>query len=99
MPNKKDKIMAQVQIIQDTETFTQELVLKLESSLLSKLKKEFQPKQPEEYMTRQEVSKMLKVDISTVDNWGRTNKLIRHCIGNRIYFKRSEIEQRIISLK
>ncbi len=91
--------MAQVQIIQDTENFTQELVSKLETSLLAKLKKEFQPREPEEFLTRADVAEMFSVDKSTVDNWARSNRLIKHLIGNRVYFKRSEIEQSLVTIK
>lgn len=90
--------MPQVQIIQETENFKQELVSLLKSSLLQELKKEFQPKEPEEYLTRLEVSKMLKCDISSVHNWGKAGKLKRHGLGNRVYYKRSEVEQAIIEL-
>jgi excisionase family DNA binding protein len=65
---------------------------------LDELRKEFQPKTPTEYLTRAEVAKMLKIDLSSVHNWGKSGKLIRHAIGNRIYFKRSEVEAAIIKL-
>ncbi|MGM1056050.1 MAG: helix-turn-helix domain-containing protein [Bacteroidota bacterium] len=90
--------MQQVQIIQETENFKQELVSELRSSLLQELKKEFQPKEPTEYLTRLEVSKMLKCDISTVHNYGKSGKLKRWGIGNRVYYKRSEVERAIIQL-
>jgi len=91
--------MAQVQIISDTENFTKELVSQLKSSLLVELKKEFTPKQPTEFLTRSAVSELLSVDPSTVDNWARSKKLIRYNLGNRVYFKRSEIEQSLITIK
>jgi len=53
---------------------------------LEEFKKGFQPKEPTDYLTRAEVAKMLKVDISTIHNWGKAGKLTRHAIGNRIYF-------------
>lgn len=90
--------MQQVQIIQETETFKQELVSELKSSLLQELKKEFQPKEPEEYLTRLEVAKMLKCDISSVHNWGKAGKIKRYGLGNRVYYKRSELERAIIQL-
>lgn len=65
---------------------------------IEELKKQYQPKEPEEYLSRAEVAKMLKVDISTVHNWSRSGKLKRHGIGNRVYFKRSEVERAIIQL-
>jgi len=33
------------------------------------LKKEYQPKQHNEYLTRNEVAEMLKIDLSSVHNW------------------------------
>lgn len=60
---------------------------------LEELKNNYQPKEPEEYLSRTEVSGMLKIDITTVDKWSKTGKIIRYCLGNRVYFKRSEIEK------
>lgn len=65
---------------------------------LELLKTEFQPKIPTEFLTRIEVSKLLKIDLGTVHNWSRSGKLKRYGIGNRVYFKRSEIEQAMIQL-
>ncbi|MGM1056491.1 MAG: helix-turn-helix domain-containing protein [Bacteroidota bacterium] len=90
--------MQQIQFISITPEQLQDAILQGVKIQLQELKKQFQPKEPTEYLTRTEVSKMLKVDISTVHNWGKSGKLTRHAIGNRIYFKRSEIENAIIQL-
>ncbi len=63
------------------------------------LKKQFQPKQPNDYLTRKEVAKLLKVDLSTIHNWCKSGKLKPLGIGNRVYFLRSDIEQSLIPLK
>lgn len=76
----------------------QDAILQGVKQQLEELKKQYQPKEPEEYLSRAEVAKMLKVDISTVHNWGKSGKLTKWAIGNRIYFKRSEVEQAIIQL-
>ncbi len=54
---------------------------------LNILKKEFQPKEPTEFLTRNEVRDMLKVDLSTVHNWTKRGKLQAYGIGNRVYYK------------
>ena len=59
---------------------------------LTELKESFEPKTPTEYLTRAEVADLLKCDLSTLHNWTRKGKLIPYGIGNRVYFKRSEIE-------
>jgi hypothetical protein len=65
---------------------------------LEELKNSFEPKTPDEYLTRHEVSKMLKCDLSTVHNWTRKRKLIKYCIGNRSYYKRKEVEAALIAI-
>jgi len=90
--------MQQVQFIQTTPEQLQESILQGVKSQLDELKKQYQPKEPEEYLSRAEVAKMLKVDISTVHNWSKSGKLQRHGIGNRVYYKRSEVERAIVQL-
>jgi excisionase family DNA binding protein len=62
------------------------------------LKEGFEPKQPTEYLTRNEVSKLLKCDLSTLHNWVKKGKLTPYGIGNRVYFKRTEIEAELVPL-
>ena len=65
---------------------------------INDLKQHFQPKEPIELLTRNEVAAMLKCDLSTIHNWCVKGKLIPYGIGHRIYFKRSEIEASLINL-
>ncbi len=65
---------------------------------IDEIKKEFQPKKPSEYLTRNEVAKLLKVDISTVHNYTKRKILQSWGIGRRIYYKRSQVEQAIIKI-
>jgi excisionase family DNA binding protein len=65
---------------------------------ITRFKSEFQPKEPTEFLTRLEVANLLKIDLGTVHNWSKSGKLKRYGIGNRIYFKRSDIEQAMIQL-
>lgn len=59
---------------------------------LSQITANLQPKEPNEYLTRQEVSELLKVDLSTVHNWTRKGKLKSFGLGSRVYYKRKEVE-------
>jgi excisionase family DNA binding protein len=65
---------------------------------INQLKANFQPKEPTEYLTRNEVKRLLKVDLSTVHNWTKKGKLKSYGIGNRVYYKRQEVEQTFIPL-
>lgn len=51
--------------------------------------------QPTEYYTREEVADLLKIDLSTIHNWVKKGKFTKYSIGNRVYFKRSDIETAI----
>jgi excisionase family DNA binding protein len=66
---------------------------------LIELKQSFEPKKPLEYLTRDEVAQFLKCDLSTVHNWTKKGKLIPYGLGNRVYYKRTEVENAIIPLK
>jgi hypothetical protein len=63
------------------------------------VKKHLQPKQPNDYLSRKEVSEMLKIDISSVHNWSKRGILKPLQIGNRIYFKLQDVENSIVQLK
>jgi excisionase family DNA binding protein len=63
--------------------------------LREQLSKDFQPKEPTEYLTRSEVCKILQIDLSTLHRWRKEGVLTAYQMGNRIYFKRSEIDDYI----
>ncbi len=65
---------------------------------LAAIEKNLNPKQLTEYLTRKEVAEMLKCDISTIHNWTKKGKLLSYAIGNRIYYKRHEIEAKLIPI-
>ena len=68
-------------------------ILKGVQNQFDELKNQFQPQQPTEYLTRNEVKELLKVDLATVWSWTKKGKLKAYSIGNRVYFRRDEIEQ------
>src|ERR1700739_1728422 len=63
---------------------------------LAEIKENFEPKTPTEYLTRTDVSTMMKCDIPTIHNWTKKGKLIPYGIGNRVYYKRHEVEAVLI---
>ena len=63
---------------------------------IKELGKSLQPKTADEYLTRTETADMLKCDISTIHNWTKKGKLVAYKIGNRVYYKLSQIESVMI---
>ncbi|WP_282018151.1 helix-turn-helix transcriptional regulator [Salegentibacter mishustinae] len=92
-----------VQIIPDSEEFEKRIELKLQKmreSILNDLKIEFDFKRPEEFLTRDEVAKMLKVHVCTIDDWTDKDKLKKYQIyGRKSFYKYSEVEASLILVK
>ncbi len=84
--------MKTLQLIQITPEELSELINEGVKIQLKEFLNHFTPTQPNEYLTRQEVAKMLDVDISTVHNWCKSKRLNPLGIGSRVYFLRSEVE-------
>lgn len=91
-----------IQLIQITREEMEASILNGVKNIIDELKKDYQPKQPEEYMTRDEVVSLLKINLSTLWSWTKKGKLTAYGIkgeGNRVYYKRSEIQEALIELK
>lgn len=86
--------MSTIQFIGTNPT---DLITELKNVLIPELKAQlsaqFQPKEPTEYLTRSEVCKLLKIDLSTLHRWRKENIIPCYGMQNRVYFKRSEVEQ------
>ena len=79
------------------ETITASEILtrldKIESLLTGIDSKKQQETAPEKkYMTRQEVADLFGITLATVHQWTVNSILLAYRVGNRIYYKRSEIE-------
>lgn len=85
--------MATIQFIQVTPQDLQNQINEGIKTQLQEFLKQFKPKQPNEYLTRQEVAEMFNVDLSTIHNWCKSKKLQPLGLGSRVYFLRSDIEQ------
>lgn len=91
--------MESIQLIQITPEQLQNSILDGVKSQLQELQKNFQPKEPTEYLTRHQVAEMLQIDLSTVHNWTKRGILTANQIGGRVYYKRTGIENAIVELK
>lgn len=65
---------------------------------IKSLAQNFQPITPTEYLTRQETATILKVSLVTLSDWNKKKILNPYRLGNLIRYKRSEIEQALISI-
>jgi len=90
--------MEKIQFIQVTPKELEDAILKRIEKQLSHLQKSFIPKQPNEYLTRTDVSELLSIHITTVHNLTKRGILTSYGIGKRIYYKRSEVEEAIVKI-
>ncbi|SHJ66549.1 Helix-turn-helix domain-containing protein [Maribacter aquivivus] len=58
---------------------------------LKNIKECYQPNEPTELMTRQEVVEYFKISFPTLHQWTKHGILVSYRMGNRVYYKRSEI--------
>lgn len=82
----------QVQLINITKEELTEDLLKAFRKELEGLKENYQPKQPTEYLTRKKTAEMLDVNLSTLWNWTKKGLIKAYGAGNRVYYKRKDIE-------
>ncbi len=90
--------MEQIQFIQITPEQLSSAIIEGVKKQLDEIKKEFQPKQPTEYLTRNETAELLNIDLSTLHNWTKQGKLNAYGIGYRVYYKRAEIENALVKI-
>ena len=74
------------------ETFTSIL-----DERIADLKRNFTPREPEEFLTRAETSKLLKISLVTVHEWNKKKILNPRKVGKRTYYLRSEIHELLLN--
>ena len=89
-----NKNTAQIQFISISPT---DLISELKNAIVpeleEKLSKNFQPKEPAKYLTRNEVCELLFIDLSTLYRWTKNKTLKAIYIGNRVYYDRKDIDE------
>lgn len=88
----------QVQLINLTKEDLQQIILDGIKSEFDKIKTNFQPKEPTELLTRDEVKDLLKIDLSTLYLWTKKGRIPSFGIGHRVYYKRKDVENSLIPL-
>jgi excisionase family DNA binding protein len=87
-----------LQLIEMSPEQLKELLLKGVIERLDRLENQLQPKEPTEFLSVQDASELLQVDRSSLYNWKNRGLIQFYGIGNRVYLKRSELEQAVIPI-
>ncbi len=75
-------------VIKDLESIKQELI---------DLKTNFTPREPEDFLTRKETASLLKISLVSVHQWIHDGILTPYKLGNRTYFSRKEITEKLLN--
>ncbi len=62
---------------------------------LEHFSKNFKPKEPTVWLSRKEVCELLGISLVTIHEWSKKGILYPYRMGNRIRFKRSDIEKKL----
>ena len=62
------------------------------------IEKKLTPKSSQNLLTREEVSKLFKCDLSTIHNWTKKGLLKSYGMNGRVYYKMHEIECALIPI-
>lgn len=76
-----------------------ELLKGIDRLLEDKLSKKFSSQEHEnDFITRKEVAGILKISLPTLNDWTKQGWLKAYKMGNRVLYKRSEVEGTLLNL-
>lgn len=91
--------MAQIQFIQTTPSELVNLINESVKSQLEDFKKGLSNQNPDELLTREQTANFLQINLSTLHHWTVKGRIKCVAIGNRRYFKKSDILESLKPLK
>lgn len=91
--------MQQIAITQLSPEDLKTLFKELLEKEISPLKDASAKKSVDPLFSRQEASRRLKIDLSTLHRWTRQGKISAHSIGARVYFKESSIQDALVKVE
>ena len=89
--------MNSINITLDLEEFRDELLLDVKKQLEA-ISKNLHSNKQEELLTRKQTAELLKINLATLWSWTRSNKIKSVGIGNRVYYRYSDIQDSLIEL-
>ena len=84
-----------IEVAELTDIIAEKLLEKLEKRIAVLIEKTAD----DELLTREETAKLLKVSLTTLWNWTKKGKIPAYGIGNRVYYKRGEIMNALVSFR
>jgi excisionase family DNA binding protein len=89
--------METVQFISTSPNALANLIDEKLQERFKELVKEFQPKEPVDFLTRKETAELLKISLVTLHQWTNKGILKAYKFGNKTYFSRKEITSQLFN--
>ena len=80
------------------EELTEIIADKLADKIETRIAKLISSQNDEELLTRTETAEFLKINFTTLWNWTKKGKVTAYGIGNRVYYKRGELNKALIQI-
>jgi len=90
------KTVLQIENIEATDLLNRLDKLEGAISALSVQPQSTAPGTVTDYITRKEVARLFKVSVVTVHDWTKKGVLTAYKIGNKVFFKRGEVENALV---
>lgn len=87
-----------IQLIQISEDQLLNKISEVVIDNLNKYVKELKPPIQDQWLTRKETAMLLSVSYVTLNSWSKSGILTVYKIGNRVRYKKSEVENAIVKV-
>jgi hypothetical protein len=89
--------MESIQFISTSPTALANLIDEKIKAQLDELKKNFTPKEPDDFLTRNETAKLLKISLVCLHDWCNKGILHPYKMGNKTYFSRKQVTETLLN--
>ncbi|MCB0743557.1 MAG: helix-turn-helix domain-containing protein [Ignavibacteriae bacterium] len=89
--------METIQFIGTSPTALANLIDEKIKAQLLELKQNFQPREPDEFMSRNETAELLKISLTALHDWMNKGILKPYKMGNKTYFSRKEVTETLFN--
>ncbi|WP_417199254.1 helix-turn-helix domain-containing protein [Bizionia sp.] len=89
--------METIQFISTSPTALANLIDEKIKAQLEDLKQNFQPKEPDEFMSRKETADLLKISLTALHDWMNKGILKPYKMGNKTYFSRKQVTETLFN--
>ncbi|MCF8273079.1 MAG: helix-turn-helix domain-containing protein [Flavobacteriaceae bacterium] len=89
--------METIQFISTSPNALANLIDEKIKTQLDELKQNFIPKEPDEFMSRNETAKLLKISLVCLHDWMNKGILKPYKMGNKTYFSRKQITEQMFN--